>query len=32
MTEEEKRELCLSWIRDIDELGLDEIIKEYELE
>jgi hypothetical protein len=31
MTEEEKRELCLSWINNMDEFGLDDLIEEYKI-
>lgn len=31
MTEEEKRELIIAWIKDMDESGLDLLIDEYNL-
>lgn len=31
MTESEKRELCLSWVEDMDEIGLDELIEEHNI-
>lgn len=29
MTDEEKRNLVISWVNDMDEIGLDELIEEY---
>ena len=31
MTEQEKRDLCISWINNMDEFGLEEVIKENNL-
>ena len=28
MTEQEKRDLCISWINNMDEFGLEEVIEE----